>query len=207
MRRLRLALVVAVLAALAPPLAGARIGAAPDATPLGRVTGRAGRLLVAHPNMAGNFFAGTVIVLLRDGEGGAFGLVVNRPLGREAAEALFRQLDPELGERARQAGLALYLGGPVDTALLFLLHATESGFAAGDPRKLLPLPGSDRRAMLVLGYAGWSAGQLDSEIARGDWLVVDADADLVFGGDDDGKWERAVSRTAPSPLPEAPLPE
>ena len=50
------------------------------------------------------------------------------------------------------------------------------------------------KSMLALGYAGWAAGQLDSEIQNNGWLHVPADQDLVFGEDDASKWERAVAK-------------
>jgi putative transcriptional regulator len=45
-----------------------------------------------------------------------------------------------------------------------------------------------------LGYAGWAPGQLDAEIQANGWLSVDADAELVFNDDDDGKWQRALAK-------------
>ena len=51
-----------------------------------------------------------------------------------------------------------------------------------------------RRCLLALGYAGWGAGQLDAEIQANGWLTVPADSDLVFEGDLDGKWERALGK-------------
>jgi putative transcriptional regulator len=51
-----------------------------------------------------------------------------------------------------------------------------------------------RRCLLALGYAGWGAGQLDAEIQANGWLSVAADSDIVFSGDDDAKWGRALSK-------------
>ena len=48
--------------------------------------------------------------------------------------------------------------------------------------------------MLALGYAGWGAGQLDAEIQANGWLMVPADYDLVFGVDNETKWQRAIAK-------------
>jgi putative transcriptional regulator len=49
-------------------------------------------------------------------------------------------------------------------------------------------------ALLALGYSGWGPGQLESEIARNDWLTAEAAVDLVFSADDGGKWTAALRR-------------
>ena len=54
-----------------------------------------------------------------------------------------------------------------------------------------------RHLVFALGYAGWAPGQLESEIERGGWYVIDGDTSLVFGGDHAGKWQRAVALHAP----------
>jgi putative transcriptional regulator len=51
-----------------------------------------------------------------------------------------------------------------------------------------------RRSLLALGYAGWAPGQLDAEIQANGWLSVEADAELVFDDDSDGKWQRALAK-------------
>ena len=48
-----------------------------------------------------------------------------------------------------------------------------------------------RRGLLIFGYSGWGPSQLEDELARGDWKVIDADPDLVLGTDHESKWERA----------------
>ena len=57
-----------------------------------------------------------------------------------------------------------------------------------------------KEAMLALGYAGWGAGQLESEIARNDWLTVEADPDLVFSAAYPSKWARALAVLGIDPL-------
>ena len=167
------------------------------ALPAGAEEFLSGKLLVASPHMPANPFAETVILVCSHDGQGAFGLVVNRSAGQ--AEA-----DSHSGAGASPA-FPLRLGGPVETKLLFLLMTAEAapsdalmvpgGFAVGNPSAFLagerPAP---RRASLMVGYAGWTAGQLEAELARGDWMVQDADEETVFGTRDDAKWRRAVTR-------------
>ncbi|MEM6441542.1 MAG: YqgE/AlgH family protein, partial [Pseudomonadota bacterium] len=56
-----------------------------------------------------------------------------------------------------------------------------------------------RQAALALGYAGWSAGQLEDELARNGWLTCPADRELIFGAEDDGKWEAALRKIGVDP--------
>jgi putative transcriptional regulator len=56
------------------------------------------------------------------------------------------------------------------------------------------------RAQVMLGYAGWGYGQLEAEIMRNGWLTVEANPDLVFGSDDEGKWIAAVKSLGIDPL-------
>ena len=55
-------------------------------------------------------------------------------------------------------------------------------------------PGEPKHAILALGYAGWAAGQLESEIQDNGWLHCDADPDLIFGRDIEEKYTRALRK-------------
>jgi len=56
------------------------------------------------------------------------------------------------------------------------------------------------RSLLALGYAGWAAGQLESEIAENGWLMAEARADIVFGQDNTEKWRRALETIGVDPV-------
>jgi len=195
MRRLLLRVLV-VLAVVAPVAAMAH-GQNAEAEVRDPPPSLAGRLLVASPAMASTPFAGTVILVCSHDASGAFGFVVNRRAGAVEATA----------DRKGLAGVPVDMGGPVGPQLLFLLTRAEDApkgamlvanrFAIGNPEPYFadadtfPSPAP---AMLVVGYSGWGGGQLEEEIERGDWLVVDADDDLVFTLSDDAKWARAIKR-------------
>ncbi|MCZ6452838.1 MAG: YqgE/AlgH family protein [Alphaproteobacteria bacterium] len=166
----------------------------------------AGKLLVADKSMLDPRFAQTVIYLVRHDEKGAFGLIVNKPLVKIPLADLLRQLDVEGTET--QAELDLYFGGPVQGELGFVLHSrdfaaakatatVQGGYAVSDVRQVLRAISEQKgpeKALFAVGYAGWAAKQLDAELERGDWSVVDADEDLVFDLPVSEKWSAALDR-------------
>ena len=166
----------------------------------------AGKLLVADKSMLDPRFAQSVIYLVRHDEKGAFGLIINKPLVKIPLADLLRQLDVEGTET--QAELDLYFGGPVQGELGFVLHSrdfaaakatatVQGGYAVSDVRQVLRAISEQKgpkKALFAVGYAGWAAKQLDAELERGDWSVIDADEDLVFDLPVSEKWSVALDR-------------
>lgn len=161
----------------------------------------AGRFLVATRGQQG-FFAKTVILLVRYGPKGAFGVIVNRPTKFPLAKLL-----PDVAELQGRPDL-IYVGGPVSLSRLTLLirsktpppdavHVTDDLYASGSLKALRAVAGGKLAGASFrgyAGYAGWAAGQLESEIERGGWHVVSADADDVFSKDPSGLWQRLIAR-------------
>jgi putative transcriptional regulator len=170
------------------------------------VSSLTGQLLVAMPQMQDPRFARTVIYMCAHGEEtGAMGLVVNKLLGSLTMGDLLTQLEisPVRGNR----GQPVHFGGPVEAGRGFVLHTADyreeatmvigGNIAVTATLEILRAIGKGegpRRSLLALGYAGWAPGQLDAEIQANGWLAVDADDDLVFGEDFDGKWQRALKK-------------
>ena len=164
-----------------------------------------GQLLVAMPQMRDPRFTRSVIYMCAHNAEGAMGLVINRLVGSITFPDMLEQLGIAAGEHGRQ--IKVHFGGPVDAGRGFVLHSDEyrhegtvavvDGMALTATIDILKdIAGGQgpRRCLLALGYAGWGAGQLDAEIQANGWLTVPADADLVFEGDLDGKWERALGK-------------
>ncbi|RJK95481.1 YqgE/AlgH family protein [Vallicoccus soli] len=167
------------------------------------MTGRslAGQLLVAAPSLAEGPFARSVVVLLDHDEDGALGVIVNRPTEVDVADVL-----PDWQPLATGPGV-VFQGGPValDSALaLAAVPGTEEppglrrvvgGLGLVDldaePALLAPRLG---RLRVFAGYAGWSPGQLEEEVASGAWYVVAAEPGDVFSDAPAGLWRRVLRR-------------
>lgn len=165
----------------------------------------AGRLLVATEAMGDSRFARTVIYLVRHTEEGALGFVINLPLGEVPFERALRPFGLEVPPGSGK--VRVHYGGPVDERRGFVLHTPDwtgegttvvnGGFALSDDPKVLQAiarGAGPRRALFVLGFAGWGRGQLDAEMTTGAWAVALADERIVFDEDPAQKWIEAMSR-------------
>jgi putative transcriptional regulator len=163
-----------------------------------------GQFLVANPRMTEPLFAETVIYVVHHDDAGALGFVVNRVYG----SATLKEVLSGFGiVTSVQKKIDLHYGGPVENLRGFVLHSgdyTGTGTQVLGPDLSLSF-GVDilqaiakgrgpRRALLLLGYAGWSAGQLDGEVARGDWWIAPADLSLIFSEHPEAVWEQALKR-------------
>lgn len=172
-----------------------------------------GQLLVAMPSMTDRRFARSVIYVCAHSEEGAMGLIVNQRANNVSAPDLLERLG--IDTRAEDdtvsdalMDLSIQVGGPVETGRGFVLHsddyfAAESTLAieAGvcltatiDILKAIATGTGPDRAILALGYAGWSPGQLESEIKANGWLNCPADPDIIFDDDLDTKYKRAMAK-------------
>jgi len=164
-----------------------------------------GQLLVAMPQMADPRFTRTVIYLCAHSAEGAMGLVVNRLIESLTFPSLLEQLGVEAEDAT--ADMPIHFGGPVESSRGFVLHSADylqdstlviddeiALTATIDVLRAIAAGGGPRRRVLALGYAGWAPGQLDAEIQANGWMLVPADFDLVFGIDNDGKWQSALAK-------------
>ena len=170
-----------------------------------------GHLLVAMPAMADPRFTHSVIYVCAHTPEGAMGLVLNRPLQRPKFDELLRQLEVAPLPPARR--IRLCAGGPMENARGFVLHTTDwtgdsslrvddavALTASLDVLKAIAEGHGPREGLLALGYAGWGPGQLDTEMQQNAWLSVPADETIVFDGDHDTKWRRALAKLNIDPL-------
>ena len=198
MRPFRALLLIAALAA------GAAGGAVPGAAQTASLTGK---VLVASEDMPDPRFQETVIYMVDHDENGALGLVVNKPTAMGPVGALLDQLGIDVEEYGfdLRGSVTLHYGGPVDPVRGFVLHSADyevdgtryvsDGISLTiNPEALIDiaLGQGPRRSLIIFGYSGWGPSQLEGELARGDWTVTDADADLVLGTDHEDKWRRSL---------------
>ncbi len=155
-----------------------------------------GKLLVAEPFLGDPNFERSVILLCEHGESGSFGLVLNQLSEKKLAdvmEDLYAEVD-------------LYVGGPVEQNTLHFLHKLEdledainlgNGiFWSGDfeqLRTMINLGKVETNSIrMFVGYSGWGAGQLDSEMKRNSWIVSDVDADMLFDSSPANFWRKVL---------------
>lgn len=168
-------------------------------------------LLMAMPQVLDPFFHRSVVLLIHHDDEGSLGFIVNRSTGIKVSEIL---KGLEVGWEGKEEAVA-YFGGPVQPQLGTVLFPPEA--LPEDQREasteLLPgifltqhvgdlsrLAGSPpERFRLILGCAGWGAGQLIEEILRNDWLTAPADSDLIFTPDPDNMWDAALRSVGVDP--------
>jgi len=170
-----------------------------------------GQLLVASAAIQDPRFQRSVILLLRHDSTGAFGIVINQPLGERPLAALLadaRGKDSAPGDDSPVDGsIPVFVGGPVQRQSGFVIHSPEyrrpETLVVGEVAAMtstidvLRDIGHHRgpaKYLFALGYAGWGAGQLEGEIARRDWFTTPAEPDLVFDAERATLWERALAR-------------
>lgn len=165
----------------------------------------AGQLLVAAPGMPDPRFAETVILMVRQDQTGAMGIVVNRPVGILSLADVLSSTgqDPQGAE----GEIIVHTGGPVGQEMGFLLHSTDYQTEgtiqitdriamSGRPEVIADMAKGKgpSRFLLAFGYAGWAAGQLEGEMSHAAWFSVPADEAIIFDDNDMTKWQRAAAR-------------
>jgi len=172
-----------------------------------------GQMLIAMPSMGDERFARSVIYVCAHSTEGAMGIIVNQPAAHISFPDLLVQLEVipaadliQLPSRA--GGVKVLKGGPVDTQRGFVLHSSDffvenstlpidEGIcltATLDILKAIARGDGPESAILALGYSGWAPGQLENEIQHNGWLHCAADAELIFGADTGGKYEKALRK-------------
>ncbi|MFN4296419.1 MAG: YqgE/AlgH family protein [Brevundimonas sp.] len=166
----------------------------------------AGKLLVAMPGIGDPRFEHAVILICAHQADHAMGLRLDRPAPGVDLRAVLDKLEMPEADRAPEQ--PVLLGGPVDRERGFVLHTDDwnapdaslpvsEGLAITATREALaaltdPARRPDR-SVLVLGYAGWGEGQLESELTGNVWLTAEPSPELLFDEDHGTKWSRALA--------------
>jgi len=171
-----------------------------------------GQMLVAMPTMEDPRFARTIIYLCAHSPEGALGIVVNKPAKQVSFADLLVQLRVIAAEDMirlppRAAAVQVLQGGPVEKGRGFVLHSADFFdpstlpvddniclTATVDILRAIARGEGPNRAVLALGYAGWSPGQLDQEIQANGWLSCPADPGLLFDEDLESKYIRSLNK-------------
>lgn len=176
-----------------------------------------GQFLIASKNLKDTNFYKTVVLIVEHGDDGAMGIVVNRPSSVKVAHALSEHFDLPDDDNV------VYLGGPVEPGALFILHnaseldehekpvvpglyVASSADVFEDVIKAASQGQVGLNYHVFCGCAGWAPGQLEGELARGDWYLHPADACSLFQTDPYELWDCQVSKVnqANRILPQSP---
>jgi putative transcriptional regulator len=170
-----------------------------------------GQMLIAMPSLQDGPFARSLVYLCAHRQDGAMGIIVNH----SAPTIKFPELLTQLGIVNESESIVVppreikvLRGGPVETGRGFVLHSSDFFIdnstqpigddicltATLDILRAIAKGGGPRKAVLALGYAGWSSGQLEDEIRANGWLQCPADAGLVFDDDFATKYDRALAK-------------
>ena len=165
--------------------------------------------LIATEKMNDNRFEKTVIAMLENDEDGAWGLVINKPMGSIPLAML---IDPSLStpeEREKLYGvnIKIHWGGPVNVKKIFVLHSKEyqsdttrnyGDISISQDYEILFAIAANKgpeKSLVILGYSGWRAGQLENEMLRDDWILSDLDPDIIFEKESIKKWPKAYENS------------
>jgi putative transcriptional regulator len=147
--------------------------------------------LLAMPNLSEGIFSQSITYICEHGESGAMGIVINQPLDLSVAE-IFEHL--QITTCRDFSKVPVLAGGPVQIDHGFVLHRNcpktweaslkvTPGITLTTSRDILRAIAQDsgpQEHLIALGYAGWSAGQLEQELAENSWLTLPADDDIIF---------------------------
>jgi putative transcriptional regulator len=208
MRIGRAALAACCLAVAALGLAATEPGALPGTDPAPAAQSPApppGDLLIASAQIGDPRFHHAVVLLLRHDKGGAFGIVINRPLAEETIAKLLESTGDD--GAGVEGSVRVFGGGPVQPELGFLLHSADyhrvetmavdgkvAMTGSKDALRDIARHKGPQKYLFALGYTGWGPGQLEAEIARQDWFTTPEDPALVFDEDRGALWDKALAR-------------
>ncbi|HUC48436.1 MAG TPA: YqgE/AlgH family protein [Xanthobacteraceae bacterium] len=166
-------------------------------------TSTEGELLIASPELSAPFDH-AVVLMAQHNRDGAIGIVINHPAGPRPIAEVLTAMGADAGGVAND--VMLFLGGPVDPAIAFVLHTTDyrkpdtialdDRIAISDAAEVLRdigLGKGPQKSLLAFGYAGWAPSQLDDEIKAGAWTAVPENPALVFDDDRSKVWADALA--------------
>ena len=165
--------------------------------------------LIATEKMRDNRFEKTVIAMLENNKDGAWGLVINKPIGLLPIALL---IDPSLStsderEELYKINIPVFWGGPVETKKIFILHSNEyksdstnsyGNISISQDHNILFDIAKDKgpkKNLVIFGYSGWGEGQLEGEMERDHWILSDLDLNIIFDKESSRKWKKAYKNS------------
>ena len=170
------------------------------------MTSLANQVLIAMPSLDESYFGRSIIYVCEHDDEGAMGLVLNKPTELSIAKVL-AELELADEDDTELTDLNVMSGGPVQTDRGFILHNDDKQWSSSlkldeqitvttskDILANLTTEQGPDKFIMTLGYAGWSAGQLEQELADNSWLTLEADTELLFDTPVDQYWTKALEK-------------
>ena len=168
-----------------------------------------GNFLVATEQMMDPRFEKTVIVMLENDETGAWGFVINKPLGSVPLGSLISKSEftDNKKKELHDVKIPVFWGGPVNENRILVLHSQEyknkttknfkdvsisSGY-----KTLFEIADNKgpKKNLVILGISSWGGGQLEGEMERAGWTLSEINTDLIFETDNAEKWLNAINNS------------
>lgn len=160
--------------------------------------------LLATPSIQDPLFASSVVYMCEHSEEGSMGVVVNH-MSDQKLDNIFEQLEIKCNDPTT-LDTSVFIGGPVQLQQGFVLHTSPvkwdksieigEGIFLTSSRDILEAiakqDGPDK-FMVILGFSGWSAGQLEQELQDNSWLTARSNREITFNSDIDQKWQLAFN--------------
>ena len=161
--------------------------------------------LVATEKLKGTRFSETVIVMFENDENGAWGLVVNKPIGLTSINKLIEipKSFTEEQKKLTKMKIPIFWGGPVEENRIFILHSNEyisettikyrNVSISSDYKTLLKIADNKgpKNKIIILGISSWGPGQLEGEIEKYSWMLSEINNELIFEIENQEKWKKA----------------
>ncbi|HJD55464.1 MAG TPA: YqgE/AlgH family protein [Rickettsia endosymbiont of Pyrocoelia pectoralis] len=162
-----------------------------------------GKTLVATPYVIEKgIYHKSLIYMLSHTEEGAIGLIFNRLVNHIDLKSFFKIKNDDINNPIM---VPIYLGGPVEHEKGFFLHSADynknllldfqNDLAVSSNLEIpedIALGQGPKNSLLIVGYTGWKAGQLEEELEKNLWLVMDCDKEFIFGDNPENKWHNAL---------------
>ena len=161
--------------------------------------------LIATNKMNDDRFEKTVVAMIENDENGAWGLVINKPLGSVPLSYLVNS-KLNISEKRKElfdVNISVFWGGPVELKKIFIIHSNEyqsettknyGDISISQDYDILfdiAEKKGPESSLVVLGYSGWGSGQLEGEMEKDHWILSDFDPDIIFEKESKKKWPKA----------------
>lgn len=161
-----------------------------------------GVFLIAVPHLLDPHFRQTVVLLIAYDKQGAAGVIINRP-----TEIPLEKAFPNL-KGVEGLSSSLFFGGPVSQDHLMALLRSDKPLDGAQKifdnvyvtekrdhlSQILRDPNPEKNLRIFSGYSGWGSGQLDQEVARGDWIIITADPEIIFSENPSKIWSELLKK-------------